>query len=385
MSPRIVSTLFLLFLFAGCPSTSERASERASEPDNRPPTHFSLQMNYEGAEALLAVLEQRTVTDADIDKLLAIHGVRAMVDNTTRFIPSDTRVTFRAAVKEFVTTRKSTIGHFRLDESYEDAAEIRALVDELKADTNLPAEVAGPLSRYMPPLPHFTATVYAVTGGASDGFVPDRETQPAFYVALNRAEGDAEGVKLNMTHELYHVVQRLARAGVPGLEANVLNPETAPADARLLRVILDEGTATYVTEPLIPKGSFFSRSGPDIRMWRASYRKNAAPKKIAANFAEFDRLLSGLHTGSMSWKQASDVVFTGYGPGPYFVGYEMAKAIDRRHGPSRIASLLQQHPAAFFRAYIDIYRENPAAVPAKFSRETEAYIDSIPAVSRPHV
>lgn len=56
----------------------------------------------------------------------------------------------------------------------------------------------------------------------------------------------------------------------------------------------------------------------------------------------------------------------------------MAKAIDRRHGPARIASLLQQHPAEFFRAYIELYRENPAAIPARFSKETEAYMDAVP-------
>src|SRR4051812_3272447 len=101
MSRRIFSTLLLLFFLVGCP---------ASEPVIRPSNRFSLRMNYEGAEALLAVLEQRTVTDADIDKLLAIRGVRAMVDNTTKYIPGDTRATFRAAIKEFVTTRESTIG-----------------------------------------------------------------------------------------------------------------------------------------------------------------------------------------------------------------------------------------------------------------------------------
>jgi Putative zinc dependent peptidase (DUF5700) len=335
-------------------------------------------MNFEGAEALLAVLEQRTVTDAEIDKLLAIRGVQAMVDNTTKYVPGDTRATFRAAVKEFVTTRKSTIGHFNLDESYEKAGETRALIAQLNADADLVAEVTEPIDRYTPPLPPFTATVYGVIGGVSDGFVREDETHPAFYFALNRAEGDAQGVKANMTHELYHVVQRAARAGVPGLDAKVFNADTAPPHVRLLTVILEEGTATYVAEPLLGKSSFFRRSGSYVRAFRASYEKNAPPEVIAANFAEVDRLLSGLRTGTMSWEQASDVVFKGLGPGPYFVGYEMAKAIDRRHGPARIAALLRQHPASFFRTYIDLYRQTPAAVPARFSRETEAYIESIP-------
>jgi hypothetical protein len=369
----IAATLLLLFLFAGCPA----AREPALAPP-RPSNRLSLAMNYEGAEALLAVLEQRTVTDAEIDRLLAIGGVQAMVDNTTKYLPGDTRVTFRAALKEFVTTRKSTIGHFGLDESDERSAKIRTLIGELKANANLAAEVTGPIDRYLPALPHFTATVYGVTGGVSDGFVLDGNPEPAFYMALDRAEGDAAGVKLNMTHELYHVAQRLARARVPGLNARVFNAETAPAQIRLLTVMLEEGTATYVSEAQLPKESFFRRSGPYVKTWRASYRKNASREKIAANFAEVDRLLAGLRSGSMSWKQVSDAVFIGQGPGPYFVGYEMAKAIDRRYGPAKIASLFEQHPAVFFRAYIDLCRENPASVPARFSSETEAYIESIP-------
>jgi hypothetical protein len=41
-------------------------------------------------------------------------------------------------------------------------------------------------------------------------------------------------------------------------------------------------------------------------MWRGSYKKNAPPQKIAAKFAEVDRLISRLRTGAMSWKQTSD-------------------------------------------------------------------------------
>jgi hypothetical protein len=363
MSRKALLTMSLILVLAGCATTPQHA-----QSDNR----FSLVLNYEGAEALLSVLEQTSVTDADIDRLLSIRGVQVMVDNTTKYIPSDTRDVFRAAVKEFVSTRKSTIGHFRLDESHQQRAQIRDLIRELQADKTLAADVTGPVSRYMPPLGHVAATVYAITGGASDGFVPDDETQPAFYMALNRAEGDAQGVKLNMTHELYHVVQRLARARMPGLNEKVFDPATAPAPMRLLTIVQEEGSATYVAEPLLSKGA-----GRYIETWRASYRKHTPAEKVAANFAEIDRMLAGLRDGTMNWEQASAILFTGYGPGPYFVGYEMTKAIDRRYGPTRVASLLQQHPALFFRTYIELYRQDPSAVPAKFSAETERYIESI--------
>jgi hypothetical protein len=356
----------LMFLLGACSSDSK--------PVTRQPIAVSLETHYAAAIALPAVLAQNSVSDDDIDRLLSLRGVAAMVDNTTKYLPADTRDTFRAAVKEFVTTRRSTIGHFGLDDSFQKSAETRLLITKLQADTNLVAEVAGRISKYMPSLPHFTATVYGVAGGVSDGFVMDNEIEPVFYMNLNRAEGDAQGVKLNMTHELYHVVQRMARRQVPGLDAKVFDPATAPADVRLLTVIFEEGTATYVAEPLLGEDSFFRKSGPYVKEWRASYKKNESPKKIAANFAEVDRLIAGLRNGSLSWEQASKIAFMGFGPGPYFVGYEMAKAIDRDRGPSGIASILSQHPANFFRTYIDLYRKNPDAVPAKFSKETEAYI-----------
>jgi hypothetical protein len=363
MSRRIAGVFALPFVLAGCEPPPESHAATPAPPG------LTLVMNFDGAKALLSALDRRTVTPAAIDSLLAIRGVQAMVDNTTHYFPGDTRDAFRAALTDFVTTRKSTNARFALDDAYDKASEVRALITKLEADRTLTDQVAGPLARYMPALPAFTATVYGTTGGVSDGFVMSDDTQPAFYMALNRAEGDVSGVKLNMTHELYHVIQRIARASAV---------DSSRVEERLLRVIFEEGTATYVAQPRVEKSSIFRRPGPYLKAWRASYEKNSSPKQIAANFSQVDSLLAGLRSGSVTWEQASNAVFMGKGPGPYFVGYEMAKAIDQHDGPERIASLLQMHPAEFFRAYIEIYRKNPGAVPAKFNAATEAYIDSIP-------
>lgn len=347
-----------------------------SEVQSPKPVSLALNMNYEGAEALLETLAQQTVTDAEIDRLLSIRGVESMVDNTTKYVPSHTRELFREAVKEFIATRKSTIAPaFRLGESYKQRADVLALIGTLRNDPDLESEIIRPLAGYMPPLTDVTPTVYSVVGGASDGFVPDNETQPAFYMALNRAEGDVDGIKLNMTHELYHVVQRTARARIPGLNERVFDPGSAPAPVRLLTVMLEEGTATYVAAPMLARGS-----GPYINMWREAYNQNAPAERVTRNFAEFDRVIAGLVSGAVSWDEASKIMFTGTGSPLYFVGYEMSKAIDARYGPQRIASFLQRHPAAFFRTYIELYRECPACVPAQFSPATEAYIEELPAI-----
>ncbi|MCU1229261.1 MAG: hypothetical protein JWO97_2145 [Acidobacteria bacterium] len=101
------------------------------------------------SEALLAVLEQRTVTNADVDKLLAVRGVEAMVDNTTKYIPSDSRDTFRAALKGIVATRRSTVGHFELEDRRNNRRTSAKLIAELKANSDLVVEVAGSIDRYM--------------------------------------------------------------------------------------------------------------------------------------------------------------------------------------------------------------------------------------------
>jgi hypothetical protein len=78
----------------------------------------------------------------------------------------------------------------------------------------------------------------------------------------------------------------------------------------------------------------------------------------------------------MDWRAAYEKGFAGMGPPLYFVGYEMAKAIDRAHGPARIGRYFQQHPAEFFGDYVALYRGGHS-VPARFSAATERLIDSM--------
>jgi hypothetical protein len=46
----------------------------------------------------------------------------------------------------------------------------------------------------------------------SDGFVLDDDPELALFVALEKASGDKDGVEQNLTHELYHVLQKLSAA-----------------------------------------------------------------------------------------------------------------------------------------------------------------------------
>ncbi|MBA2390853.1 MAG: amidohydrolase family protein [Geodermatophilaceae bacterium] len=59
-----------------------------------------------------------------------------------------------------------------------------------------------------------------------------------------------------------------------------------------------------------------------------------------------------------------------------FVGYQMAKEIERRCGAACIRRLLQQPSVEFFLQYISLYREHPDIV-GRFSPETERHLSSL--------
>lgn len=212
--------------------------------------------------------------------------------------------------------------------------------------------------------------MYFVAGGVSDGFVFDARAEPALYANLVRSSGDLNHVLATMAHEVYHVMQKTAqrRAGLARIadsSEHLLLPE------RLLVVTLAEGTATFAVDP-----TKSSATGPTMQQWRARYHRNASPARIAENFALFDDVLRQLREGSMTWDEAYERGFMGDTDARfYFVGLEMAKAIARYCGATCIRSLFVQHPVAFFRQFIALYREH-SDIPGRFAPATEAIIMS---------
>ncbi|MBV8799116.1 MAG: hypothetical protein JO208_04820 [Alphaproteobacteria bacterium] len=363
ISPDIDRRTFAALLMSTAVATPVRFAQAGNT--------LSIRMDYAGAEALLAAVQRRDITDTGIDRLLSIRGVRAMVANTTKYLPKDTAEVFRAALKEFITTGKVTHGHFGLSGIAAHEADARAAIAALRSDVTLATEITAPIKPYQPATGPLIATIYCVAGGASDGFVLDGDPEPAFFMAIDRSKGDVNGAKLNMTHELYHVAQRAARGRAPNPALRGFNQSSGTPPVRLLTTVLEEGTAVYVAEPMLAHGS-----GPYISEWRAGYAKNKPASSIAANFALFDHLLANLTAGSMKWETAYEKGFSNRAPPLYFVGYEMTKALDRAYGHARIGAYFQEHPATFFKDYIALYRERPDAVRARFSVEMERTISS---------
>lgn len=332
----------------------------------------TLRLDYAGAEALLDALERDSLSDADVDDLLRIPGLRAMVNNVTRFIPKVGVPEFREEVKAFAQAKKGGRHNdfFQFEHAWQERTRVRTLIGAIRADERrLVRETLSPLTRYSPDTGPLTVTVYFVAGGVSTGFAFEDDSTP-FYANLVRAKGDLNGVALNMAHEAYHVMQFTAqkRAGIPALW--VSNEKMPPAE-RLFAGTLSEGTANYVVDP-----TRSAAAGPDMENARERYRRNAEPGRVAENFALFDTLLKKIRDGQITWEAVQSQGFSRDNDDRfYFVGYEMAKALDRHCGRRCISRLFKEPPVEFFRRYIVLYRKHPE-IKGRFSQETETFINA---------
>lgn len=112
-------------------------------------------------------------------------------------------------------------------------------------------------------------------------------------------------------------------------------------------------------------------------MWRRRFQRNAETARIKENFALFDMTMSDLQAGRITWEQANQIGFSGNNDSRfYFVGYQMAKAIEQYCGRKRIGKLFGKAPVGFFRQYIALYHRHPE-ITARFSPQTESFIKTL--------
>src|SRR5215213_4904270 len=136
--PSIVSALLAAFAASGChrrvvvPCAAPRpAAAPAPRSDE-----VTLRFDYAGAEAMIAALERDALSDAAVDSLLSVHGVRATVDNVTRYFPEVDRADFRTAIQKVVRTGRiaDEHGYFNLRKARSERGRIRALLTYLRAN-----------------------------------------------------------------------------------------------------------------------------------------------------------------------------------------------------------------------------------------------------------
>lgn len=356
----------LLTALLGSAVTSACASQHGIAPS--PNTVPSLRFDYSAAELLIEIYQRTNISDADIEMLLANRGVRAMVENTIKYIPQPISL-FGTALREYVETRQISAGRFGLITSAGRRAQAQGALAEIK---NREAELVTRIARMLDPVwpgpRDMTATCYFVMAGASDGFVLDDDARPDCFVAIDRAEGagDIDGIIVNAAHEFYHVGQKTARSNAGLFQA--LSVTRAPPLIRLLVTVLDEGSANYAVDPTRMSGA-----GPYFAMWRERFERNKEADRVPDNFALFDHLFANLASATMTWADAYEEGFSGTNDARlYFVGYEMCKAMEAAYGPGRVRDAFAQRPEIFFRDYVELSRASGSH--ARFATDIEAHL-----------
>jgi len=366
-----LSLVALLCALGGCANHDEPPAQ----PPGEVPAHVQMRLDYGGAQSLLDALEKDTLSDAEVNALLHVDGVRGMVENVTRFVPGKGIQEFRTEVQTFARTKKGGENDpsFQLSGVWAQRKRSRDLLAEIRADeTRVVHDVLSLLGPYLPATGPLSIRVYFVAGGVSDGFVFEKEPE-AFYINVSRARGDLQELSSNMVHEAYHVAQIAAQKRSGTFSAWITDP-SLPQVERLLAGTLLEGTATLVADPdrLPSKASHLKAS-------RARYRRATKPKQLAENFAVFDQLLAQLRSGQIQWDEVSRRGFSGSREDEerfYFVGYEMAKTIEHYDGHDAIGALFQKPPVEFFRRYIALSRQHPE-IPQRFSKATAEFLDAM--------
>ena len=335
-------------------------------------SRITLRLDYTGAEALLDALERDSLSNQAVDSLLRIPPLCAMVANVGRFFPEIGVSEFRNEIRMFVRNKKGGRHdrYFRLSSVWEKRTRIRSVITAIQTnEPRIVSETISQLEPYRPNTGTIAVTAYFVAGGVSDGFAFEHDAT-SFYANLVESDGDLNGVILNMTHEAYHVMQSRAQER-GGIDPRWISSDSMPAVERLFEGTLAEGTANHVADP-----TRSTASGPNIDAARKRYQYQAEPKQIAKNFALFDAVLLKLKDGRVTWDAAYKEGFTSDNDAAfYFVGHEMAKALERYCGRDCVRRLFDTPPVEFFCRYVALYHEHPD-IAGHFSREAEAYITS---------
>jgi hypothetical protein len=342
-----------------------------------PTTPLKVAFDYSAAELMIAAMKQPSLSETEVRTLLQNRGIGAMVAKMGIFFPKDDPSGFVATPEIFVqdmlkavNERKTARGPFGLNTVQSNLRQVESLITELRAnEVALSRKLQARLGRYTPAGVPKQVNVYFVAGGSSDGFVLDSDPEPAFFEALDRAEGDMAGVQQVLSHELYHVMQKTSGMRSAGYARFVRNFESQPPMQKLLATLLWEGTANFAADPRNVAGT-----GPYISMWRDRYVENETSERRQENFDLLGTVVSELDSRRTDWETAYERGFSN--ERFYHVGMEMARALVEAHGPEYLKEVFTRPPSQFFLDYLELASSNPAL--PKFTDQTQKIIKAQP-------
>lgn len=325
--------------------------------------NIKISFDSESARAVLDVLGGKAVSDEELTRIAKLPGNQGLINQAARFDKQATEENFKSGLKQIVETGSIKTDPFYLSTVKSRRVAVDAVLNEIERNPQkLIDEITGKISQYSPAAGlSMEVKIYLIAGGTSDGFAPDRKT---FYVALHYFDDDYEGLKLLMSHELYHNVQASAVSGRKFIKDG--SPKNIVNSFDFLQSTLKEGTASVVGDPLeITNGKKY------ITWFQGKFRNNL--RRIDTNFTLFDTLLYSLYNNpDAAADRIYNIAFSGaYDSALYFVGYRMARIVEKRKGKQEIAFLIGKNPLQFFNEYIELYKSQPDPEAIEFSKSTE--------------
>ncbi len=313
-----------------------------------PPPPVTLDLNFESAVEVARLFDSDSVSDADLDRVFRLPGVRALYLQARRFDEYATEENFRSTLRAAVEGLPVQRDPFNFQTVRDRIEEIAPTIEWIGQNhEKLAADLGRRIAEYSPAEEALNVPVYLVLGGSSDGWARDG----VFHVALHYFRDDLEGLKLLMAHELFHVAQGAFMSGPTVTEER---PQLRNVEALLLNTV-SEGTASLLWWPDDMEGGVYVDG-----VLRAKLERNR--RRADGTFSLFELMVFRAHADpDLDVGSIYNLGLSGRWDSPlYYVGYRIARAIEEHRGRPALRKLLARPAVEFFQAYVDLYRDRPA-------------------------
>ena len=334
---------------------------------------LTIRLDVESAKAITDLLGKKTVTDKVLDDVAQLYGSRQLIQKVTSYDKDGTEARFKQTLREIIETG-TVKGNDPFDWKAVKASQpgIQALIQQisLKQDKFL-SDMSQEIAPYSPANLKADIRACFLVGGGSLGFTIGGDN--TFNVALQKIGDDYDGLIALVVHELYHSVQHVGdQERKKGKVMDPNPPKNIIGAYVMLANLYAEGTANLVGD-----FSKIKQPKPFTKVQQDEYSKNQ--RRNETNFTLFESLLYRAYNDSTaSLNSLYNVAFTTeFEETSYYVGYEMAKYIEKHEGKAAVASFVTRSSIEFSQHYIDLYRKHDDKAVVKFSKPIEAIIKAM--------
>lgn len=313
-------------------------------------------IHVEAARAVLEAINNPALTETEARRIAQLPANKMAQRKVQNFDPNGTEDRF---VIELLAEARGTKPEGKDLFRFERAKRARAgALNVLAAIEQNPAQfnkwVNDRVETFSPPGLPLKLEGHLIAAGGPTGFAFGGND---FYLNITHFPDDLLAAKAITAHELYHAVQGAAfkSQGKEWRRFKAAEWEALPSDGerdayvvdRFLGNLVTEGIAMYVGDP-----ELLTQSSGAYSKWElARFRRQQ--NNMSGLVTMLDLALIGLTSDQpIDYGKAYALGFLSEDQPLYFLGYEMAKTIQRKRGPKRLGELLTGSGCGFFRDYL---------------------------------